>query len=87
MNKLAFLFPLALLAACGSTNSYLAQKNTTVEMYQILASRLVGTPEEWITKTIRDMVRSIETAAQARSRYVEGQPKLGPEPAIAQLDS
>ncbi|WP_051306536.1 hypothetical protein [Massilia alkalitolerans] len=51
-----------------------------------LASRLVGTPEEWVTKTIHDMVRSIETAAQAKARYVEGQPELGPEPAIAQLE-
>lgn len=50
-----------------------------------LASRVVGTPEEWVTKTIRDMVRSVETAAQAKAGYVEGQPELGPEPAIAQL--
>lgn len=52
-----------------------------------LANRLVGTPEEWVNKTIRDMVRSIETAAQARSSYVEGMPELGPEPAIAKLGS
>lgn len=50
-----------------------------------IANRLVGTPEEWVNKTIWDMVRSVEAVAQAKATYVEGQPELGPEPAIAQL--
>ncbi|SFD33937.1 hypothetical protein [Massilia yuzhufengensis] len=50
-----------------------------------LAHKLVGTPEEWVNKTIRDMVRSVETVAGAKATHVEGMPELGPEPAIAQL--
>jgi hypothetical protein len=50
-----------------------------------IANRLVGTPEEWVNKTIWDMVRSVEAAAGAKATHVEGQPELGPEPAIAQL--
>jgi hypothetical protein len=52
-----------------------------------IASKLVGTPEEWVNKTIWDMVRSVETAAGTKVTHVEGQPELGAEPAIAQMTS
>jgi len=50
-----------------------------------LAYKLVGTPEEWVNKTIWDMVRSVEKATNTRIQRLEGQPELGAEPAIAQL--
>ncbi|RZA33655.1 MAG: hypothetical protein EOP92_19745 [Lysobacteraceae bacterium] len=50
-----------------------------------LAHRLVGTPEEWVNKTIWDMVRSVEAAAQAKATYVEGKPQLSPAPGTAQV--
>lgn len=49
-----------------------------------IAFKIVGTPEEWVNKTIWDMVRSIEQASQAKVTRIEGQPELGNEPAIAQ---
>lgn len=49
-----------------------------------IAFKLVGTPEEWVNKTIWDMVRSIEQAGGTTVTRVEGQPELGNEPAIAQ---
>jgi len=48
-----------------------------------LAHSLVGTPEEWVNKTILDMARSIESRAQAHVVHLEGQPELGSEPSIA----
>lgn len=56
-----------------------------IQISRDLANKLVGTPEEWVNKTIWDMVRSVEQAAQAKATHVEGQPELGPEPTIAQL--
>lgn len=42
-----------------------------------LAHSLVGTPEEWVNKTILDMTHQIEVAAHASVVHVEGQPELG----------
>ena len=50
-----------------------------------IASKMVGTPEEWVTKTILDMVRSIEKGANAKVTHLEGQPELGDEPGIGRL--
>ncbi len=49
-----------------------------------IAFKLVGTPEEWVNKTIWDMVRAMEAAGNAKMTRLEGQPELGSEPAIAQ---
>ncbi|MDB5936235.1 MAG: hypothetical protein JWQ01_3579 [Massilia sp.] len=57
-------------------------------LYQVsrdIAFKMVGTPEEWVTKTILDMVRSIEKGANAKVTHLEGQPELGDEPAISKL--
>jgi len=43
---------------------------------QGLASGLVGTPEQWVNKTIIDTVRSIESATHSRVVQIEGQPKI-----------
>ena len=48
-------------------------------VYQIsrdIASSLVGTPEQWVNKTIVDTVQSIEKTTGARVARVEGQPEL-----------
>ncbi|MES2756984.1 MAG: hypothetical protein V4693_06390 [Pseudomonadota bacterium] len=50
-----------------------------------IAFKMVGTPEEWVNKTILDMVRSIEQGANAQVTHLEGQPELGNEPGIARL--
>ncbi|MGX9784457.1 hypothetical protein [Janthinobacterium lividum] len=54
-------------------------------IFQSGADALVGTPEAWVNKTIIDTVRSIESAAGAPGVHVEGQPELGPLPAVDQL--
>jgi len=48
-----------------------------------LAHSLVGTPEEWVNKTILDMTHQIEVAAHASVVHVEGQPELGNLPSSA----
>ncbi|MET0858358.1 MAG: hypothetical protein ABWY27_16535 [Telluria sp.] len=50
-----------------------------------IAFKMVGTPEEWVNKTILDMVRSIESGANAKVTHLEGQPELGAEPGIARF--
>jgi hypothetical protein len=46
------------------------------------AQAMVGTPEQWATKTIVDTVRSVEAGTGSRVSYVEGQPELGELPKI-----
>jgi len=41
-----------------------------------LAGGLVGTPDEWVNKTIVDTVRSIQNATHSHVTQVEGQPKI-----------
>lgn len=48
-----------------------------------LAHSLVGTPEEWVNKTILDMTRQIEVDTHATVVHVEGQPELGTLPRSA----
>lgn len=54
-------------------------------IFQSGADALVGTPEAWVNKTIVDTVRAIESAAGAPGVHVEGQPELGPLPAVDKL--
>ena len=54
-------------------------------IFQSGADALVGTPEAWVNKTIIDTVRAIESAAGAPGVHVEGQPELGPFPAVDKL--
>ncbi|MYM71634.1 hypothetical protein GTP56_05415 [Duganella sp. FT134W] len=59
-------------------------------LYQVIregANAIAGTPEAWVNKTIVDAVRSIERAAGTRAVHVEGQPELGPLPAVDQLSA
>jgi hypothetical protein len=46
---------------------------------------IVGTPEAWVNKTIVDTVRAIEQAAGTQGVHLEGQPALGPLPAVDKL--
>ncbi|WP_332877656.1 hypothetical protein [Massilia sp. S19_KUP03_FR1] len=60
-------------------NTYAVFKKTEGGVYQIsrtIANSLVGTPEQWVNKTILDTVRSIEKATGAKSVRLEGQPEL-----------
>jgi hypothetical protein len=50
-----------------------------------LAYKFAGTPEEWVNKTVLDMVRGIESGTNAKVKHIEGQPELGNEPSIAKL--
>ena len=55
-------------------------------LYQVsrdIAYKIAGTPEEWVNKTILDMVREIEMGTNAKVKYIEGQPELGEEPNTA----
>lgn len=54
-------------------------------IFQSGADALVGTPEAWVNKTILDTVRSIGNAAGTPGVHIEGQPELGPLPAVDKL--
>jgi hypothetical protein len=43
---------------------------------------IVGTPEEWLNKTIVDTIRSVESSLGVASSYVEGQPAIGNLPKV-----
>jgi hypothetical protein len=43
---------------------------------QSLASGLVGTPEQWVNKTIMDTVRSIASASHSEIVQIEGRPRI-----------
>ncbi|MBC5782268.1 hypothetical protein H8N03_04880 [Ramlibacter sp. USB13] len=51
------------------------------------AQAMVGTPEQWTTKTIIDTVRAVEERAGTKAVYVEGQPELGELPKVDALTS
>lgn len=60
-------------------NTYAVFNKVEGGVYQIsrdLASSLVGTPEQWVNKTIVDTLQSIEKVAGARVVRLEGQPEL-----------
>ena len=52
-------------------------------MSRNIASTLVGTPEQWVNKTILDTVRAIENATGAKAVRLEGQPELNDLPSGA----
>jgi hypothetical protein len=45
-----------------------------------IANSMVGTPEQWVNKTILDTVKSIEDRTRAKASHVEGQPALSALP-------
>jgi hypothetical protein len=60
-------------------DTYAVFRKTEGGIYQIsrdLANSLVGTPEQWVNKTILDTVHSIEKATGAKMVRLEGQPEL-----------
>lgn len=57
------------------------------ELARGAAQAVVGTPEQWTTKTIVDTVRSVQAATGAKATYVEGQPELGELPKVDGLAS
>jgi hypothetical protein len=64
-------------------NTYAVFQKTEGGVHQIsrtIANSLVGTPEQWVNKTILDTVRSIEKATGATSVRLEGQPELNELP-------
>ncbi len=67
-------------------NTYAVFKKTEGGVYQVsrnIASTLVGTPEQWVNKTILDTVRAIENATGAKAVRLEGQPELNDLPSGA----
>jgi hypothetical protein len=57
-------------------------------LYQVIregANAIVGTPEQWVNKTIMDTVHAIENATSAKVVHVEGQPELSDLPAIGKF--
>ncbi len=60
-------------------DTYAVFQKTEGGIYQVsrdIANSLVGTPEQWVNKTILDTVRSIEKATGAKIVRLEGQPEL-----------
>ncbi len=60
-------------------DTYAVFKKVEGGIYQVsrdIANSLVGTPEQWVNKTILDTVHSIEKATGARVVRLEGQPEL-----------
>lgn len=67
-------------------NTYAVFKKTEGGLYQVsrtIANSLVGTPEQWVNKTILDTVRAIENATGAKAVRLEGQPELNDLPSGA----
>lgn len=58
-----------------------------MELSRQAAQALVGTPEQWVTKTIVDTVRSIQEATRVEVVRIEGQPELGELPKVDRLTS
>jgi hypothetical protein len=54
---------------------------------QAVASAAIGTPEEWVNKTIIDTMRSIQEKTGATISHVEGQPELGNMPWVDKYDT
>jgi hypothetical protein len=64
-------------------DTYAVFNKTEGGVYQIsrdIANSLVGTPEQWVNKTIVDTVRSIEKVTGAKVVRLEGQPELSAMP-------
>jgi hypothetical protein len=60
-------------------DTYAVFSKTEGGLYQVsrnIANSLVGTPEQWVTKTILDTVHAIENATGAKVVHLEGQPEL-----------
>jgi hypothetical protein len=60
-------------------DTYAVFNKTEGGIYQVsrdLAASLVGTPEQWVNKTILDTVHAIESATGAKAVRLEGQPEL-----------
>jgi hypothetical protein len=60
-------------------DTYAVFQKTEGGLYQVsrdIANSLVGTPEQWVNKTILDSVRAIEKATGAKAVRLEGQPEL-----------
>jgi hypothetical protein len=60
-------------------DTYAVFNKTEGGLYQVsrdLAASLVGTPEQWVNKTILDTVHAIENATGAKAVRLEGQPEL-----------
>jgi len=71
-------------------NTYAVFQKEEGGLYQVsrnVAYSMVGTPEEWVNKTIVDMVRTIEVNAKAKIAYVEGQPEIGNLPWVDKVDT
>lgn len=54
---------------------------------QAVASKMVGTPEEWVNKTIVDTMRSIEQGTNGKVSHLEGQPEIGNLPWVDKYDT
>lgn len=64
-------------------NTYAVFQKTEGGLKQIsrdIANSMVGTPEQWVNKTILDTVKSIEDATRVKATHVEGQPTLAALP-------
>lgn len=60
-------------------NTYAVFQKTEGGLGQIsrdISSSIVGTPEQWVNKTITDTARAIEIATGAKVVHLEGQPEL-----------
>ena len=61
------------------------QEGGLYQISQTVANSIVGTPEQWVNKTIMDTVRSIERATTAKATHLEGQPELSDLPALDKI--
>ena len=57
------------------------------QVSRVVANSIVGTPEQWVNKTIMDTARAIERATGSAVVHLEGQPDLGDLPAVDKLSS
>jgi hypothetical protein len=50
-------------------------------------AQVIGTPEQWVNKTIVDIVRSMQTEGHLNLSYVEGQPAITDLPPMDKYDA
>lgn len=63
------------------------QSGGVMQIAREASQAIIGTPEEWLNKTVIDSLRAVQKAAGVEPKYLEGQPELGALPGVDSLDS
>ena len=84
LNLSACLFPYSQGYHLDLYAVFMKKQGGLKELSRIMASAMVGTPEQWTEKTFLDIVRSIRERTGASITYLEGHPELSGTPWLDQ---